>query len=425
LQAVLVSVIFLLLPLIFCLALFDIALRSVNYLKISSIHRHGNEKAKRLFSLLSSPERAISLLLFLRYVLTGALFLLCGLFLYGQPLPLVYKVLLIPGVLFVALILTEYIPRMLAVQNPERIAFALVGPFQGLLALNRILPFPQVCERIASAVLRLFGLNGEKIFSGYSVNEIKMFLSLGRNKMDSGLRKQTIDTKFLDFSGRRVREVMVPRPFVKSIEINSPLRNVIRAIQDNQYSRMPVYRNTFDNILGILHARDIIGATEPFALDQHLKKPFFVPETATVRAAFEHMQRNHTHLAIVVDEYGGVDGIVTLEDLIEELIGEIHDEYDEEIQMLHRINETSWVLDGNLSIKELNRNLNLELPEDPSYTSIAGFLLSILDRIPAENDLVRYGDLQFSIDKMTGHKISRIHLKLPPTKDKVVAEKKR
>ncbi|HET6267768.1 MAG TPA: hemolysin family protein [Acidobacteriota bacterium] len=423
-QAVLVSVIFLLLPLIFCLALFDIALRSVNYLKISSVHRHGNDKAKKLFSLLSSPERAISLLLFLRYILTAALFLLCGLFLYGQPIPIVYKLALIPGVLLVALILTEYIPRMLAVQNPERIAFALVGPFQALLTLNRILPFPQISERIASAVLRLFGLNGEKIFSAYSVNEIKMFLSLGRNKMESGLRKQTIDTKFLDFSGRRVREVMVPRPFVKSIEINSPLRNVIRAIQDNQYSRMPVYRNNFDNILGILHARDIIGATEPFSLDQHLKKPFFVPETATVGAAFEHMQRNHTHLAIVVDEYGGVDGIVTLEDLIEELIGEIHDEYDEEIQMLHRINETSWVLDGNLPLKELNRNLNLELPEDPSYTSIAGFLLSILDRIPAENDLVRYGDLQFSIDKMTGHKISRIHLKLPATKDKVVAEKK-
>jgi putative hemolysin len=193
---------------------------------------------------------------------------------------------------------------------------------------------------------------------------------------------------------------------------------VLKAIQENGYSRMPVYRGSLDNILGILHVKDIIGMSEPFSLEHHLKPPFFVPEAATVQASFRNMQRNHVHLAIIVDEYGGVEGIVTLEDLIEELIGEIHDEYDEDAPMLHRVSEESWLLEGNLTIKELNQKLNLDVPEKSTYTTVAGFLISVLDRIPNEREEIRYGELIFSVEKMLGHKIAKASLKLPkPAKD--------
>jgi putative hemolysin len=413
LNAILVVSIAVLFVCLFGLSLLDIALRSLNYFKVSSRRNRGESDARKLFTLLSSPERAISVLLFLRYTLTASLFLLAGIYFHRQTLVWPLNVGLMVLFLLGMLLLLEYVPRMLAVQNPEKAAFLLLKPFEFALRLNQLVPLPQWVERVASALLRGYGLNAEKIFSQYSVNEIKMFLSLGRGKSDPGLRKQTIESNFLDFSGRRVREVMVPRPFVRALEVNSPLRNVLKAIQENGYSRMPVYRASLDNILGIFHAKDVIGLAEPFSLEQHLKPPFFIPESATVQAAFQNMQRNRVHLAVIIDEYGGVDGIVTLEDLIEELIGDIQDEHDEDVPMLHKVTEESWLLEGNLTIKELNERLNLDVPEKPVYTTVAGFLISILDRIPNEKEEIRYGDLIFSVEKMVGHKIAKASIKLP------------
>ena len=412
-QAVLTSLGVFVFLFLFCVSLLDIALRSVNYTKINSIRRQGDKSAQKLFSLLSSPEPAISVLLFLRYTHTAFLYLLAGCILTISGLPLNSKILLAPVVILVFLIVLEYVPRMLAVQNPERIAFTLVKPFEWILKINGAIPIPKACERLASRLLRIYGFNGQKIFSEYSVNEIKMFLSMGRTRAESDLRRQTIDSRFIDFSGRRVREVMVPRPFVKALEINAPLRQVLASISENRYSRMPVFRSSLDNILGILHVKDVIATVEPFSLEVHLRKPFFIPESATVQAAFQNMRRNRAHLAIVVDEYGGVDGIVTLEDLIEELVGEIHDEYDEDVELLHKVNDGLWVLEGNLQVKELNQNLGIDLPEDPSYTTIAGFLISILDKIPTEKEQIRYGNLAFTVEKMLGNKIARVSLRMP------------
>jgi putative hemolysin len=400
-------------PAVFSLALLDVSLRSLNYYKINSIHRHGNEKAKKLFSLLSAPERAISVLLFLRYSLTALFYIVLGALLASTKLILVYKLVLTPFALLVAMIMIEYVPRMLAVRDPERTAFTLLKPFELALKLNEFLPLPQICERIGSALLRLYGFKGQKIFSEYSVNEIKMFLAVRPEKTDGELPKQTFDSKFVDFSGRRVRQVMVPRPFVKAVEINTPSRVLVKMIQENGYSRMPVYRSNFDNVLGVLHVKDIIAVNQPFSLEPYVRKPYFIPETATVHDAFQNMRRSRAHMAIVVDEYGGVDGLVTLEDLIEELLGEIHDEYDEDVEMLHKVTESSWILEGNLPVKELNRNVGLDLPEGMSYTTIAGFLLSVLDKIPNEKQEISYGKLRFRIEKMHGNKISKVSLKLP------------
>ena len=302
---------------------------------------------------------------------------------------------------------------MLAVHNPERAAFALVRPFELLLKLNRLIPLPQASERLASRFLRLYGFNGQRIFSEYSVNEMKMFLNTQRNKAEPDLKRQNL--MVIDFAGRRVREVMVARPLVKAMEINTPLQIMLMFIQEHGYSRIPIFRGNLDNILGLLYVKDLLGANEPFTLEQYLRRPFFIPESATVQAAFQNMRRNRVHLAIVVDEYGGVDGIVTLEDLIEELIGEIKDEYDKDVEMVQKVTDGIWILEGNLTIKELNQNLDLDLPEDSSYTTVAGFLISMMDKIPSERDQVHFGDLHFAVEKMAGNKISKVSLRMPPS----------
>ena len=399
-------------PIILSVSLLDLSLRSLNYYKINAIHRQGNENAKKLFTLLSTPERAISVLLFLKYSFNALFYITLGAWLVSLKLILLYKCIIAPFVLLVAMMMLEYVPRMLAVHNPERTAFTLLKPFEILLRLNAYLPLPQVFERMASGILRLYGFNGKKLFSEYSVNEIKMFLSMRPEKADAQLPKQTFDSKFVDFSGRRVREVMVPRPFVKAVEINTPLKVLVRTIQETSYSRIPVYRSNLDNILGVIYAKDILGV-DSFTLEEHLRRPFFVPETATVHDAFQNMRRNRSHLAIVVDEYGGVDGIVTLEDLIEELLGEIHDEYDKDIELLQKVTENNWILEGNLPVKELNHNLGVDVPENPSYTTVAGFLISILDKIPAEKQEISYGNLRFRVERMHGNKISKVSIKLP------------
>lgn|GEM_PF-2480761 len=402
-------------PAVFALSLLDVSLRSLNYYKINSFHRHGNEKARKLFSLLSSPERAISVLLFLRYTLTASFYIILGVWFAFLDFALVYKLILTPPALILAMILIEYVPRMLAVRKPERTAFTLLKPFELVLKLNQFLPLPQACEKAASRLLRLYGFDGQRIFSEYSVNEIKPLLVSPKEKAETELPKQALDFKFADFSGRRVRQVMVPRPFVRSVEINTDSHVLLQMVQEHGYSRMPVYRSNLDNILGLLHVKDIIGVVLPFSLESYVRRPFFIPENATVQDAFQNMRRSRAHLAIVVDEYGGVDGIVTLEDLIEELLGEIHDEYDKEVEMLHKITDHNWLLEGNLPVKELNQNLGLGIPEGLSYTTIAGFLLSVLDRIPVEKQEISFGTIRFSIEKMHGNKISKISMKLPQT----------
>ena len=412
-EAILVSVCAILFVLLFGITLLDIALRSIQYGKILSLHRKGNANAFRLLRILAAPEASISSLLFLKYSLTALLFVSLGALLSLTNLSIASKCLLAPVFVTLMVIILEYVPRMLAVHNPERAAFALVRPFELLLKLNRLIPLPQAAERLASRFLRLYGFNGQRIFSEYSVNEMKMFLNTQRNKAEPDLKRQNL--MVIDFAGRRVREVMVARPLVKAMEINTPLRIMLMFIQEHGFSRIPIFRGNLDNILGLLYVKDLLGANEPFTLEQYLRRPFFIPESATVQTAFQNMRRNRVHLAIVVDEYGGVDGIVTLEDLIEELIGEIKDEYDKDVEMVQKVTDGIWILEGNLTIKELNQNLDLDLPEDSSYTTVAGFLISMMDKIPSERDQVDFGDLHFSVEKMAGNKISKVSLRMPPS----------
>jgi putative hemolysin len=413
-EAILVSVCAIVFVLLFGITLLDIALRSIQYGKIRSLHRKGNSTAFRLLSILSAPEGSISTLLFLKYSFTALLFISLGALLALTNLSTASKCLLAPVIIILMVIFLEYVPRMLAVHNPERAAFALVRPFELLLKLNRLIPLPQASERLASRFLRLYGFNGQRIFSEYSVNEMKMFLnSSSNNDPEPDLKHQNL--MVIDFAGRRVREVMVARPLVKAMEINTPLRIMLMFIQEHGYSRIPIFRGNLDNILGVLYVKDLLGATEPFTLEHYLRRPFFIPESATVQAAFQNMRRNRAHLAIVVDEYGGVDGIVTLEDLIEELIGEIKDEYDKDVEMVQKVTDGIWILEGNLTIKELNQNLDLDLPEDSSYTTVAGFLISMMDKIPSERDQVHFGDLHFAVEKMAGNKISKVSLRMPPS----------
>jgi putative hemolysin len=222
----------------------------------------------------------------------------------------------------------------------------------------------------------------------------------------------------LDIGKRPVKEIMVPRPEVRAIEIGAPFSQVMETVLTTEYSRLPVYRGRLDNIEGLIHTKDII----PYLIDKKefniksvLRPPVFVPESASIEKVLVQMQDNALHLAFVVDEFGTLEGIVTMEDIIEEIVGEIRDEYDEKAEeWLKPQGKYAYLVKGNASIKELCQRLPLCLPQTGEFTTLAGFLLFRFGKIPHEKDALEYEGKTYVVEKMNKRHISLVRITLPP-----------
>src|SRR3954469_6154409 len=190
--------------------------------------------------------------------------------------------------------------------------------------------------------------------------------------------------RVLEFSERQVKDVMVPRMEVTAIDINTPFDQMLRVVESTRYSRFPIFHGVLDNVVGILHGKDLmpyLHHPETFRLSQLLRKPVFIPDTARLNNAIRLLQNAQTHLGIVVDEHGGVEGIVTLEDLIEQIVGEIQDEHDVEVDSVAPHADGTFGIDASIAVRELNERLSLNIPENGQYVTLAGFLLARAGRL--------------------------------------------
>jgi putative hemolysin len=216
---------------------------------------------------------------------------------------------------------------------------------------------------------------------------------------------------------------------MKAIDVGSTYEQILDAILSTGYSRIPVYRGRLDNIEGLVHTKDIIAYLidkKEFDIQKLLRQPFFVPESASIEKVLVQMQANAVHLAFVVDEFGAMEGIVTLEDIIEEIVGEIRDEYDEKVEdWLHQEGKNICVVKGNVSIKELNQRLSLDLPQTSDFTTLAGFLFSKFGRIPREHDALQHNGNQFTVEKMNKRHISLVRIILRPEQSEKAHEDRR
>src|SRR5215813_6949795 len=219
--------------------------------------------------------------------------------------------------------------------------------------------------------------------------------------------------RVLEFSERQVKDVMVPRIEVTAIDINTPFDQMLRVVESTRYSRFPIYHGVLDNVVGILHGKDLmpyLHHPKTFRLSQLLRKPVFVPDTARLNNAVRLLQNAQTHLGIVVDEHGGVEGIVTLEDLIEQIVGEIQDEHDIEVDSVAPQPDGSVEIDAIISVRELNERLSLNVPENGQYVTLAGFLLAKAGHIMKEGEEVTFDDCTFRVEQMIGRRIMRVRL---------------
>ncbi|MFL6286210.1 MAG: hemolysin family protein [Pyrinomonadaceae bacterium] len=321
---------------------------------------------------------------------------------------------------FLHIVLGEQVPKMLGIERSERVALFTVTPMHWF---SRVFRGPiKLLDLASTAATRAIGMHGSNEHASvYTEEEIKQLVNISHKSGHLEEEEQTLINRIFDFSEAEVREAMIPRPNVEAIPVTATLEECEQAFCEYGYSRLPVYRERLDEVVGVLFMKDLMPCLRTvspatFEMERMLHPPLFVPATARLGAVLAHMQAEKTHIACVVDEHGGLEGIVTLEDLLEEIVGEIDDEYDEETRsQVSPQPDGTYLLDGMLAVRDANRRFNLKLPEEAGYTTMAGFLLAMSGRILRSGETVEHEGGTFLVEQVEGRRIRRIRYTPPPT----------
>ncbi len=322
---------------------------------------------------------------------------------------------------FLHIVIGELAPKTLALERAEKVALAISLPME---IFHRVFYYPiRLLDWAGTRTVRLLGLSpASEHGSIYTAEELRQLVNASRQSGHVEAEEQKLINRVFDFSGAEVREAMIPRTAVAALPASATLAEAKTAFRSLGYSRLPVYRDRVDEVVGVVHRRDLEPYLEQsqsgeFKLEALLHPPVFIPATARLGAVLKQMQTSRTHLAFVVDEHGGMEGIITLEDLLEEIVGEIDDEYDEEVRA-QIVKETggTYLLSGMLTVRDLNRQLHLGLPENASYTTLAGFLLSQSGRLLQPGETVEYEGARFTVERMDRRRIRQVRF-TPATKD--------
>ncbi len=312
------------------------------------------------------------------------------------------------------LFFSEINPKIYAAYNPHKLAFLFARPLRGLMVL--LSPLVQAFTFLSSLLFRKSRESSPHLAKAISEEETKVFLTTGVQGM-SAFRKQMI-SGILDLASRPIRDIMTPRPRIKFLDIQASPEQILETITSEEFSRYPVCRGRLDHIEGLVHSKDVIPfliRREPIVLQRFLRKPYYIPESASVESALVQMRENAVHLAFVIDEFGNMEGIITLEDLIEEIVGDIQDEYDvKEEDGWTPLPGGGWAIKGAAPVKDLNGKLGLGLPESADYATLAGFFLLEFGRIPREKDALDYGGRRFTVERMAKRHISLIRVETLP-----------
>ncbi|MCC7497139.1 MAG: HlyC/CorC family transporter [Bryobacterales bacterium] len=320
-------------------------------------------------------------------------------------------------------VIGEVVPKNLAIEKAERLS-VLVAPVL-LVFFRAVSPFVTVIERSAELLSRMLGLHGSR-GSGHTAEELKFIISSSRAEGHLPEFEEDAIHHLLDLQQHSVREIMVPRNDIVSVPVTASLDHVLHLITDSLFSRLPVYEGRPENLIGYLNYKDLVRewrerrtATQrrrpvrPFNLRRYLRKPLIVPETKSVNQLIDDFRRQLTHMALVVDEYGTITGLVTLEDVMEQIFGEIEDEFDVR-RTLPLAGAATLEMDGTTNIRDLDELYGLELPGDAGFETLAGYLLFRLGYIPSGGETIEDAGRRFTILRMAGNRIARVRIeKLP------------
>ena len=307
---------------------------------------------------------------------------------------------------YFTLVFGELLPKRIALQNSEKIAMTMV-PIIGFVAMI-LKPFVLFLSFSTSLFARLFGIHTDKLEENVSLEEIRSIIEVGKEKGVINETERDMLDGIFEFDNKLAREIMTPRTEVEMIEISEPTHNVIAKVTNGNYSRIPFYLDEVDNVIGILFIKDLfrelVNKGKPGNIEDILRKPYFAPENKYIDDLFKEMQVANAQMAILLDEYGGFSGIVTIEDILEEIVGNIYDEHDVMDEYINKVTDNIYLVDALVSIDDFNDSLGFEI-ESENADSIGGYVIERLGRVPKKGDTVYYGGHGFKVQQMAGKRI--------------------
>ncbi len=407
----------------------ELAFISINNNKLKNMVENGNKKARLVLTLKERPNKFLSTIqigVTLASILSGAaatetfaqfltqLVVSTGVASEAIVKPIAFLVVTLV-IMFLMLVFGELVPKRIAMKNPERFTFFVIYPIYYLAKFTT--PLVHLLSFSTNLVLRLIGIDPNSVDDEVTEEEIRLMVDAG----EINIQEKEMINNIFEFDNIDVADIMTHRTDIVGIDSTSSFEDIMNLVDEERYTRYPVYEESIDNIIGIIHLRDLLRymkfSKELFDIKDLIRQPYFVPDSKQTDELFRELQSNKTHIAVVIDEYGGTAGIVTMEDMIEEIMGNIMDEYDiDEVEHdIVQVHEDEYLVDGSADIEDLENILGIDLPID-DYDTVSGFVIGEIGRIPTAEDVegdesdVEFHGYKFSILELDEKTVSKVRV---------------
>lgn len=393
----------------------ETAMVSVDRARIKALAEQGSKSAALVEAILQTPEKFFSTTLLgtnIAVVLSNAIATLLIIEYLGEQYQYITILIMTPLIL----IFGEIVPKTVYRYHAEQMTTHLIYPLKAISAI--FYPLVVILTSLTRLLMRLFGMGSAQFRPHATREDLENYLDMWNIRGYLRTAERKIIERIFDFSEIDVEDIMIPLVNIKTLEAQDSIDNAIGLARKTGYSRIPVYEGEVYNIIGIVHAFDLLTANEKTQTLKDLMRPApYVPSSAPIDELLKQLRTEGKSIAVVVDEYGGAVGIVTIEDILEEVVGEIYDEYDKEERLLVRTGRDEYLVNARMGIDELNDRLNLQLPKD-DYETLAGFLLKHMERIPRVGENFRFANLEFVISKADKRSIKEVSITVSDVSDR-------
>jgi len=375
-----------------------------------NLRKHRGNFSRKVENIINEPEKLLITILtgntFVNIALGSLAAIVTHRYFENSSSAILFEVLIVS---IIILIFGEILPKIIALHNSERFAELFRMPVKILLIV--FTPFVYI-SKIITQIPNVLPINKEKIFD--SEEELKILTEIGEKEGTLQEEESDMIQSIFDFKDKNVREIMKPRVDMIAIDSNSSIDDIMDLISSKQFSKIPIYKKNIDKIIGIIYAKDLLpyltGSRPNIAIIKLARTPFFVPETKEIDDLMEDFKSKKMNIAIVVDEWGGTSGLITLEDIVEEVLGEIQDPYDTDQSLIFKQKDGSMIIDGKITIYDLEEEITITFPDDREYDTLAGFILDSIGDIPQVEEEISYQEYKMVVKSIDGNRIDKIHL---------------
>ena len=412
-------------------AMSEIALISLNDAKLRKMAQEGHKRASAILKLTAQPSRFLATIQ-VGVTISGFLASAVAADTFAEYVVAAFSHTAVPQdalrvialvvitflLSYFTLVLGELVPKRVAMQHYEKIAFSICGVLSVFMQAGK--PFVALLSASTNAVLRLMGIDPNQKPEEITEEEIRMMIDVGNESGNIENQDKDMINNIFEFDDKNAEDIMTHRTEVEAAEVDTTLEELLAAATESGYSRIPVFEDDLDNIVGILYVKDLLpfvmNRPESFDIKSYMREPLFVLESTSCKKLLALLQEKKIQMAVVVDEYGGTAGIVTMEDLLESIVGNIQDEYDDEEEKITRLSEDLFVIDGTAPLEEVIRYFDLASDDEDDFDTIGGYLIDRIGHIPAEEEkpFVTIGGIVFTVLEMDDRRIDKLEARRIP-----------